>query len=73
MNNKSFLLGISAKYKVICRKGKKNLKYIQNINRKLITILKYISAEKVVLPPLIIIKRGNYYIRIYIRSQKGFR
>jgi hypothetical protein len=56
---------------VICKKGKKNFKYTQNGNRELITVLEYVSAEEVVLPPLVVTKGMNYYIGMYIRDQGG--
>ena len=69
IDKKGFLLGISAKYKVVCRKGRKNPKYTQDGNKKLITVLECVSIEGVVLPPLVVIKEVNYYIRTYIRGQ----
>jgi DDE superfamily endonuclease len=71
MDEKSFLLGISAKCSIICRKGRKNLKYTQDDNRELITILECISTEGVVLPPLVVTKGANHYKRMYIRGQGG--
>jgi hypothetical protein len=68
MDEKGFLLGISAKCRVIYRKGKKNPKYTQDSNRELITILKCVSAERVVLPPLVVIKGANYYRGMHIRG-----
>jgi hypothetical protein len=72
MNKKSFFLEVTTKYRMICRKSKKNLKYIQNENRKLITVVKYMFAKKIVLFFLVVTKEANYYIKIYIRGQKDF-
>ena len=69
MNEKGFLLVISAKCWVICRKGRKNSKYTQDSNRELITVLEYVFAEGVVLPILVVIKRANHYRRMHIRGQ----
>jgi hypothetical protein len=71
MNEKGFLLGISAKYRVICKKGRKNPKYTQDGNRELITVLECVSAEGVVLSLLVVIKGMNHYIGIHIRGQGG--
>ena len=71
MDEKSFLLGVSAKCRVVCRKGRKNPKYTQDRNRELITVLEYISAEGVVLPSLVVIKGANHYIGTHIRGQEG--
>ena len=68
IDKKGFLLGISAKCRMVCKKGRKNSKYTQDGNRELITILECVSAEGVVLPPLVVTKGVNYYIEIYIRG-----
>ena len=69
MDEKGFLLGISAKCRVIYKKSRKNLKYTQNGNRELITVLECVSAEGVVLPLLVVTKRANHYRRTHIRGQ----
>ena len=71
MDKKGFLLGVSAKCRVICRKGRKNSKYTHDGNRELITVLECVSAEGVVLPPLIVTKGANHYIGTHIRGQGG--
>ena len=71
MDEKGFLLGILAKCRVICRKGRKNLKYTQDGNRELITVLEYVSAEEVVLPSLVVTKGVNHYREMHIRDQGG--
>src|SRR4051794_9556045 len=71
MDEKGFLLGVSAKCRVVCRKGRKNPKYTQDGNRELITVLECVSAEGVVLPPLIVTKGMNHYIGTHIRGQGG--
>jgi hypothetical protein len=58
---------------MIYRNSRKNLKYIQDSNRKLITVLEYVSAKKIILLSLVIIKKVNYYRKIYIRSQGGLK
>src|SRR4051794_9428992 len=71
IDEKGFLLGVSAKCRVVCRKGRKNPKYIQDGNRELITILECVSAEGVVLPSLVVTKGANHYIGMHIRGQGG--
>src|SRR5579862_7740045 len=71
MDEKGFLLRISAKCRVICRKGRKNPKYTQDSNRELIIVLECVSAEGMVLPPLVVTKVMNHYIGTHIRGQGG--
>jgi hypothetical protein len=68
MNEKGFLLKISVKCKVVCRRDRRNPKYIHNGNRELISVLEYVSTEEVVLPPLVVTKKMNHYIETYIRN-----
>jgi hypothetical protein len=56
---------------MIYRKGRKNLKYTQDSNRELITVLECVSAEEVVLPSLVVIKKANHYRKIHIKGQGG--
>ena len=71
MDKKNFLLGISTKCKMICRKGRKNPKYIQDGNRELIIVLECVSAKGVVLSLLVVTKGTNHYRGMHIRSQGG--
>jgi Tc5 transposase DNA-binding domain len=71
MDEKGFLLRISAKCRMICRKGRKNPKYTQDGNRELITVLECVSAEGVVLPSLVVTKGANHYRGTHIRGQGG--
>ena len=69
MDEKGFLLGIAAKVKVVCRKGRKNPKYSQDGNRELITVLESVSSKGVALPPLVVTKGANHYFGNHIRGQ----
>jgi hypothetical protein len=69
MDEKGFLLGMAAKVKVVCRKGRKNPKYIQDGNRELITVLECVSATGVALPPLVVTKGANHYLGNHIKGQ----
>ena len=71
MDKKGFLLGISAKCRVICRKGRKNSKYTQDGNRELITVLECVSVEGAVLPPLVVTKGVHHYRGMHIKGQGG--
>jgi len=64
------MIGIVCRVKVICRKGRKNLRYTHNSNRKIITVLEYIYTFKYILLPLIVTKKSYYYARNYIKGQK---
>jgi len=69
MDEKGFLLGVSAKCRVVCRKGRNNPKYVQDGNRELIIVLEYVSLTEVVLPPMIVTKGVNHYIGTHIKGQ----
>ena len=69
MDKKGFLLGISVKCRVVCRKGRKSLKYVQDENRELITVLEYVLSIGVVLPPMIVTKGADHYIGTHIKGQ----
>jgi hypothetical protein len=71
MDEKGFLLGVSAKCRVVCRRGRRNLKYTHDGNKELISVLEYISTEGVVLSPLVVTKGINHYIGIHIKGQGG--
>lgn len=53
MDEKGFLMGRSARVKVIVRRGKRSFK-IEVGNRKLITVIEAVSAAGAVIPPMII-------------------
>ena len=61
MDEKGFLLGMAAKSKVVCRKGRRNPRFVHDGNRKLITVVEALSTTGIVLPPLVITK-GSYHI-----------
>jgi hypothetical protein len=71
MDKKGFLLGVSAKCRVVCRRGRRNPKYTHDGNRELISVLECVSDEGIVLPPLVVTKGINHYIGMYIRGQGG--
>ena len=58
MDEKRFLLGIALKVKVICRRGRKNLRYSQDGNREIVTVIECVTAAGEVLPPMYIYLQG---------------
>ena len=68
MDEKGFLMGLATKAKVICRQGRRNLRYTYDSSRKLITVLEYVSTGRYLLPPIIVIKRAHHYSGNYIRG-----
>jgi hypothetical protein len=71
MDEKGFLLGVLAKYKVICKKSKKSPKYAQDGCRELITVVECVSAVGKVLPPLVMTKGADHYMRTHNRGEGG--
>ena len=69
IDEKGFLLGVAAKVKVVCRQGRKNPRYTQDGNRELITVLECVSAQGIVLPPLVVTKGANHYLGNHIKGQ----
>ena len=57
MGEKGFLLGIALQVKVICRRDRKNPRYIQDGNREMVTVIKCVSASGEVLPPMYLLLR----------------
>lgn len=61
MDQKGFLMGRSARVKVICRRGKKRNFKTQDGVRELITVIETVSAGGFALPPFIIYKGEAQY------------
>jgi uncharacterized protein (UPF0179 family) len=62
MDEKDFLLGQAVKEKVICRKGQKNPCYIQDGNRKTVTVIESIATDGRVIPPTYIYKGSRHLL-----------
>jgi hypothetical protein len=58
------MLGRANKCRVICRKGRKNPRLIQDGNRKMVTVIEGVSAGGVLLEPFII-HQGKVHIHDY--------
>ena len=69
MDEKGFLMGLASKARVICRQGRKNLRYTGDSNRELITVLKCVSTGRYLLPSLIVTKRAHHYAENHIQGQ----
>jgi acetylornithine/succinyldiaminopimelate/putrescine aminotransferase len=70
MNEKGFLMGMASRSKVVCRKGKRNPKYVHDGNRELISVLECLSATERVLPPLVVTKGKSIVAGHYIEGQE---
>jgi hypothetical protein len=69
MDEKGFLMGLAAKAKVICRRGRRNPRYTCDGSRELITVLECVSAEGHLLPPMIVTKGAHHYSGNHVRGQ----
>ena len=69
MDEKGFLMGLAAKAKVICRRGRRNPRYTCDGSRELITVLKCVSSAGHLLPPMIVTKGAHHYSGNHIRGQ----
>ena len=54
------MLGQTLKVKVVCRKGRRNPRYIQDGNREMVTVIECVSADGSVLPPMHIYKGSSH-------------
>lgn len=61
-DEKGFILGYSAKAKVICRSGRRNPNVAQDGSRELITVVETVSVGGLVLPPWVIYKGKGHYM-----------
>jgi len=65
MDEKGFVMGLSAKAKVICRCGRRNPQVTHNGKPELVTVIETISACGNLLAPLIINKSAGHYLGWY--------
>lgn len=61
MDEKGFMMGVAAKVKVICRKGRKNPRLTHSGNRTWVTVIESVSASGMVLPPMVINQGSAHY------------
>ncbi|KAH0602245.1 uncharacterized protein H6S33_009886 [Morchella sextelata] len=61
-DEKGFILGYSAKAKVICRSGRRNPNVAQDGSRELITVVETVSVGGLALPPWVIYKGKGHYM-----------
>jgi hypothetical protein len=62
---------MAARSKVVCRKGRRNPKFVHDGNRELITVLECLSATGRVLPPLVVTKGKHLVAGHHIKGQGG--
>jgi len=65
MDEKGFVIGLSAKAKVICRHGRRNPLVTHNGKWELVTVIETISACSNLLAQLIINKGASHYLGWY--------
>lgn len=61
MDEKGFMMGVSDKTHVICRRGRKNPRLTLNGSRTWVTIVEGISATEVALPPMVVSQGTAHY------------
>ena len=62
-------MGLAFKARVICRWGRKNLRYTYDGNKEFITVLECVSTGEYLLLPLIVIKGAYHYAGNHIQGQ----
>ena len=55
-------MGRGSKVRVICKRGRKNPKLVQDGSQEFITVIEGVSANGVILPPLVINKGKAHYM-----------
>ena len=55
-DEKGFVLGQSLRCRVVCRRGRKNPKYVQPGSREMVTVIETICADGTALQPFLIYK-----------------
>jgi hypothetical protein len=71
MDEKGFFMGMVARDKVVCRKGRQNPRFVHDGNRELITVLECLSATGTILPPLVVFRGKHIIAGHYIKGQGG--
>lgn len=61
MDEKGFMMGIAARCKVICKRGRKNPRLTHSGNREWVTVIEGVSGAGVALPPMIINQGAGHY------------
>ena len=65
MDEKGFMIGKGERYKVICRRGRKNPRLTHDGSREWVTVIEAVSTAGVVLPPMLVNKGEAHYMGWY--------
>lgn len=61
MDEKGFMIGVAARCRVICRKGRRNPRLTHSGSREWVTVIESVSAAGVALPPMAINQGAGHY------------
>jgi hypothetical protein len=62
MDEKGFLMGLASKAKVLCRRGRRNLRVTHDGKRELVTVIETVCASGISLRPFVINKGAGHYL-----------
>ena len=65
MDEKGFLMGLAARAKVLCRRGRRNPRVTHDGGRQLVTVIETICGNGAVLNPFVINKGAGHYLGWY--------
>src|SRR5207302_5420255 len=65
MDEKGFLMGLAARAKVLCRRGRRNPRVTHDGKRELVTVIETVVANGAVLSPFVINKGAGHYMGWY--------
>lgn len=76
MDEKGFMMGLAAKAKVLCRRGRRNPRVTHDGKRELVTVIETVGADGSVLSPFVINKGAGHYMGWYknlTEKEKSYR
>ena len=76
MDEKGFMMGLAAKAKVLCRRGRPNPRVTHDGKQELVTVIETVGADGSVLSPFVINKGAGHYMDWYknlTEKEKAYR
>jgi len=76
IDEKGFIMGVAAKAKVLCRRGRHNPRVTHDGKRELVTVIETVGADGSVLSPFVINKGAGHYMGWYnnlTEKEKSYR
>ena len=70
MEEKGFMMGVAARCRVICWKGRRNPRLTHSGSREWVTVIESVSAGGVALPPMAINQGAGHYKEWYASITK---